>query len=54
MGAVVPHQGKYAVQLVDEKNSHPSTAFVGVDGTLSWVQMEGYEPQFMNFLYHIG
>jgi riboflavin kinase/FMN adenylyltransferase len=54
MGAVVPHQGSYAVQLADGQHNHLATALVGADGTLSWVQMEGYEPQFMNFLYHIG
>jgi len=53
MGAVVPHHGSYAVQLVDGQRYHPSTALVDADGTLSWVQMEDCEPQFISFLDHI-
>jgi riboflavin kinase/FMN adenylyltransferase len=52
-GAVVPHQGVYTVQLVDGGDSHLSTALVGADGTLSWVQSEGCEPEFISFLDHI-
>lgn len=49
IGAVVPCEGKYAVQLVDGDVVKPTTASVDADGTLSWVQAEGYEPQFIRF-----
>lgn len=53
MGAVAPPQGSYAVQLVDGKNSYPTAALVDASGTLSWVQMEDFEPEFISFHDHI-
>ena len=53
MGAIVPREGRYSVQLVDGDTDQASTASVGIGGTLSWVQTEGYEPQFMAFHDHI-
>jgi riboflavin kinase/FMN adenylyltransferase len=53
LGAVVPAAGQYAVQLFDGAQEYPSTALVGADGTLSWVQMEACEPRFMSFHRHI-
>ena len=49
MGAVVPHQGRYAVKLVEGNRSYPSTALVGTDGTLAWVLPEACDPQFISF-----
>lgn len=49
LGAVVPHQGRYAVTLVDGDNSYPSTVWVGDDGSLSWDQLDDCEPRFIHF-----
>ncbi|MFH2115004.1 MAG: hypothetical protein ABIJ86_10920, partial [Spirochaetota bacterium] len=53
IGAVVPPEGRYDVQLVDGELNHPSAALVGADGTLSWVQSDGYEPKFVYIHDHI-
>lgn len=53
MGAVVPPPGSYAVELVDGDITYPATALVGADGTLSWVQVEANEPQFMRIHKYI-
>jgi riboflavin kinase/FMN adenylyltransferase len=49
MEGVVPREGRYAVQLIDGGKAQPSIASVDADGTLSWVQTEAGEPQFIRF-----
>jgi riboflavin kinase/FMN adenylyltransferase len=51
--AVVPCEGRYAVQLIDGGTTQPSIASVDADGTLSWVQTEADEPTFICFLDQI-
>jgi riboflavin kinase / FMN adenylyltransferase len=52
MGAVVPHPGRYDVYIVGRAYKFPTTAFIDADGTLSWVQIEADEPQFISFHKH--
>ena len=47
--AVIPRAGRYSVQLVEGEAYSSSTAWINEDGTLSWVQTEGNEPQFICF-----